>query len=96
MVTIADVADHAGVSASTVSYVLSGKRSISSETAERVRQSIAELGYRPNARAAALASRRANAIALVAPLRPDNNVPVIMQFVAAKDSKTADFTLKAQ
>jgi DNA-binding LacI/PurR family transcriptional regulator len=83
VVTIADVAGHAGVSASTVSYVLSGKRSISEETAERVRASIVELGYRPNARAAALASRRANAIALVAPLRADNNVPVIMQFVAA-------------
>lgn len=83
MVTIADVADRAGVSASTVSYVLSGKRSISERTAERVRESIAELGYRPNARAAALASRRAYAIALVAPLRADNNVPVLMQFVAA-------------
>jgi DNA-binding LacI/PurR family transcriptional regulator len=83
VVTIADVAEHAGVSTSTVSYVLAGKRSISEQTADRVRQSIAELGYRPNARAAALASRRANAIALVAPLRPDNNVPVLMQFVAA-------------
>ncbi len=83
MVTIAEVADHAGVSTSTVSYVLSGKRRISFPTAERVRRSIAELGYRPNARAAALASRRANAIALVTPLRPDNNVPVLMQFVAA-------------
>ncbi|MGW1950371.1 LacI family DNA-binding transcriptional regulator, partial [Streptomyces sp. NPDC001940] len=29
MVTLAEVARHAGVSASTVSYVLSGKRSIS-------------------------------------------------------------------
>lgn len=83
MVTIADVADHAGVSASTVSYVLSGRRRISAETAQRVRGSIEELGYRPNARAVALASRRASAIALVAPLRSDNNVPVLMQFVAA-------------
>ncbi|MBR7678862.1 LacI family DNA-binding transcriptional regulator, partial [Streptomyces daliensis] len=32
MVTLADVARHAGVSASTVSYVLSGKRSISAAT----------------------------------------------------------------
>lgn len=83
MVTIADVADDAGVSASTVSYVLSGKRRISSETAESVTRSIEKLRYRPNARAQALASRRANAIALVAPFRPDNNVPVLMQFVAA-------------
>ena len=31
MVTLAEVAQHAGVSASTVSYVLSGKRSISDD-----------------------------------------------------------------
>ncbi|MYR61311.1 LacI family DNA-binding transcriptional regulator, partial [Streptomyces sp. SID625] len=36
MVTLAEVAQHAGVSASTVSYVLSGKRSISAETRQRV------------------------------------------------------------
>jgi len=49
MVTLADVAQHAGVSASTVSYVLGGKRTISAPTRERVERSIAELGHRPNA-----------------------------------------------
>ncbi|MEU4745537.1 LacI family DNA-binding transcriptional regulator, partial [Actinosynnema sp. NPDC023658] len=56
MVTLADVAKHAGVSASTVSYVLSGKRTISAETRDRVERSVAELGYHPNARARALAA----------------------------------------
>jgi transcriptional regulator with XRE-family HTH domain len=42
MVTLADAAQHAGVSASTVSYVLSGKRSISASTRERVERSIAQ------------------------------------------------------
>lgn len=83
MVTIADVAQHAGVSVSTVSYTISGKRPVSSETRARITRSVAELGYRPNAKARALASSRANAIALMAPLRIDNNVPVVMQFVAA-------------
>lgn len=82
-VTIKDVARHSGVSASTVSYVLSGKRSISEATRERVQQSISELGYSPHAMARALVSRRSRAIAVAAPLRPDNNVPVLMQFVAS-------------
>ncbi|MGW4110546.1 LacI family DNA-binding transcriptional regulator [Actinosynnema sp. NPDC004786] len=83
MVTIADVARAAGVSPSTVSYVLSGKRSISETTRRRVHQSIRVLGYRPNAGARALASNRTNVLALVVPLRTDLNVPVVMQFVTA-------------
>jgi LacI family transcriptional regulator, galactose operon repressor len=34
--TISDVARHAGVAPSTVSYVLSGKRAISADTRQRV------------------------------------------------------------
>ncbi|MFE9747933.1 LacI family DNA-binding transcriptional regulator [Saccharothrix saharensis] len=83
MVTIADVARAAGVSPSTVSYVLSGKRSISETTRRRVHHSIRALGYRPNAGARALASNRTNVLALVVPLRTDLNVPVVMQFVTA-------------
>ncbi len=82
MVTIIDVARSAGVSPSTVSYVLSGKRTISLETQRRVQQSIRKLGYHPNAGARALASSRTNVIALVIPFRVDLNVPVVMQFVA--------------
>jgi DNA-binding LacI/PurR family transcriptional regulator len=82
-VTISDVARHAGVSASTVSYVLTGKRPISPSTRTRVQESIAELGYSPHAMARALVSKRSRAIAVVAPLRSDNNVPVMMQFVAS-------------
>ncbi|MBP2325966.1 DNA-binding LacI/PurR family transcriptional regulator [Kibdelosporangium banguiense] len=87
MVTIADVARAAGVSPSTVSYVLSGKRSISEETRRRVQRSIRKLGYHPNAGARALASSRTNVLALVIPLRTDLNVPVVMQFVAATLTK---------
>ncbi|MBQ1046720.1 MULTISPECIES: LacI family DNA-binding transcriptional regulator [unclassified Micromonospora] len=82
-VTIADVARHAGVAASTVSYVLSGKRTISATTRGRVLASIRALGYHPHAGARALASRRANVIALVLPLRTGMQVPVVMRFATA-------------
>jgi DNA-binding LacI/PurR family transcriptional regulator len=82
-VTIADVARHAGVAASTVSYVLSGKRTISATTRDRVLASVRALGYHPNAGARALASRKANVIALVLPLRTGMQVPVVMQFATA-------------
>jgi DNA-binding LacI/PurR family transcriptional regulator len=82
MATIGDVARAAGVSVSTVSYVLSGKRTISAPTRERVQRAIADLGYRPHAGARALASSRSNVIALMVPFRPGINVQIIMQFVA--------------
>lgn len=83
MVKISDVARHAGVSPSTVSYVLSGKRSISEQTRRRVLDSVRTLGYRPHAGARALASSRSNVIALVVPLRSGIHVPVVMQMAIA-------------
>ncbi|MFC9530749.1 LacI family DNA-binding transcriptional regulator [Streptomyces sp. NPDC056975] len=83
MVTLAEVARHAGVSASTVSYALSGKRSISAATRERVENSVRKLGYHPNAGARALASSRSNIIALMVPLRTDMYVPVMMEIAMA-------------
>lgn len=90
-VTIADVARIAGVSSSTVSYVITGKRSISPGTTERVRAAILELGYRPNAGARALAGARTNVLALVVPLRPDENVPTVMEIVAAVVTRARTF-----
>lgn len=83
MVTLAEVAKHAGVSASTVSYVLSGKRVISASTRQRVEASIRELGYHPNAGARALASSRSNIIALMMPLRTEMYAPVMMEIAVA-------------
>jgi DNA-binding LacI/PurR family transcriptional regulator len=80
LVKIDDVARHAGVAPSTVSYVLSGKRTISEQTRQRVLRSIRALGYHPHAGARALASNRSNVVALVIPLRSGIHVPVIMQF----------------
>lgn len=83
MVTINDVATAAGVAPSTVSYVLSGKRSISPRTRRLVEDSIRRLGYHPHAGARALASSKTNVLALVVPLRTDLNVSVVMEFVAS-------------
>ncbi|MFC6092626.1 LacI family DNA-binding transcriptional regulator [Saccharothrix lopnurensis] len=47
MVTLAEVARHAGVAVSTVSYALSGKRSVSPTTRRRVEESVRRLGYPP-------------------------------------------------
>lgn len=81
MVTIDDVAQEAGVSRSTVSYALSGKRPISEETRDRINRAISSLGYRPHAGARALASARTGIIGLMAPLRAGVDVNVVMQFV---------------
>ncbi|WP_041081106.1 LacI family DNA-binding transcriptional regulator [Thermotoga profunda] len=47
MITIKDVAKHAGVSIATISRVLNGSDRVSDETRKRVLKSIRELGYRP-------------------------------------------------
>lgn len=83
MVKITDVARRAGVSPSTVSYALSGKRPISEETRQRVEDAIRELGYRPHAGARALAGRRSNVLALVVPLRTGIHVPTVMGFAVS-------------
>ncbi|MFB8353319.1 LacI family DNA-binding transcriptional regulator [Streptomyces niveus] len=81
MITLAEVARHAGVSASTVSYVLSGKRSISPGTCERVERSIHELGY--NAGARALAGGRSDIIALMLPPHTDTYAPSMLETAIA-------------
>lgn len=84
MVNIRDVAEDAGVSRSTVSYVLSGTRKISPETIERVRTSIERLGYRPNPAARALTLRRTGILGLLANVGFDATGPDVetfMQFV---------------
>ena len=67
-VTRDDVARRAGVSTAVVSYVLNGgPRPVSPDKRERVLRAIAELGYRRDALAAALSSRRSLALGLLLP-----------------------------
>ncbi|MFB9376366.1 LacI family DNA-binding transcriptional regulator [Kineococcus gynurae] len=63
---LADVAELAGVSQQTVSRVVRGSPGVARRTKERVERAIAELGYRPNAAARALVTRRSHRIGVVA------------------------------
>jgi LacI family transcriptional regulator len=66
-VTIEDVARAAGVSVTTVSHALSGKRPVSALSAARVGAAVERLGYRPNGVARSLRTRRSLTVALVIP-----------------------------
>ena len=83
MVKINEVAEAAGVSISTVSYALSGKRPISADTRRRIEEAVRELGYSPNAGARMLAGSRTQIFALTEPLRKDTHAPTHMAFVLA-------------
>jgi LacI family transcriptional regulator, galactose operon repressor len=65
--TIAEVAELAGVSRTTVSHVLSGNRPVAAPTRERVERTIEELGFRPNGLARSLRNKRSDTVALIIP-----------------------------
>jgi LacI family transcriptional regulator len=64
---IADVAKVAGVSAATVSRVLNNPTIVRPDIQDQVRQAITSLGFRPDAAARALASRKSRTIGAVVP-----------------------------
>lgn len=86
MATIGDVAREAGVSRSTVSYALSGKRTISPETQERIRVAVENLGFTPNAGARALASQKTMVLGLLLHFNADEFAPAMMQYVMSVSS----------
>ena len=69
--TIADVAAHAGVSTSTVSYVMNNRNRVSPGTRRRVLRAIEELGYQPNNAAQGLATRQMDSLGILMPLSPE-------------------------
>ncbi len=81
MATMADIAQRAGVSLSTVSYALSGKRAISEPTRRRVLQAIDDLDYHPHAHGRALASKRSRTIALFFPHRAKGLSEMHLEFI---------------
>src|ERR1700761_1569806 len=95
-VTSLDVARAAGVSQSTVSYVMSGNRPISAETRDRVLAAMEQLRYQPHAGARALAGRRTNVIGLVVPFRtaePSGSMPFIQTIAEVARSRDHDVLL---
>jgi LacI family transcriptional regulator len=75
--TIAEVADVAGVSRTTVSHVISGNRPVAQATRERVEVAIKELGFRPNGLARSLRVRRTDTVALIIPDITNPYYPVL-------------------
>lgn len=67
MANIREVAERAGVSPSTVSYVLNNSRFVSKETRKRVLEAMKELDYRPNALARSLRLGETLNIGLILP-----------------------------
>ncbi len=67
MATIKDVAEKAGVSAATVSYVLNDSHKVRPATERRVLSAVKELGYRPNTAARSLVVGRSSIMGLVVP-----------------------------
>ncbi|MGV9795523.1 LacI family DNA-binding transcriptional regulator [Gordonia sp. NPDC003422] len=63
--TIRDVAVHAGVSKSLVSRVLRDEPNVSDERRARVREAMAELGYRPNSIARGLSQSRSGTVGVI-------------------------------
>ncbi|MYS20375.1 transcriptional regulator, LacI family [Streptomyces sp. DvalAA-14] len=80
---IGEIARRAGVSRSTVSYTLSGKRPVAPATRKRIQDVIDELGYRPNAAARALKEGRTRTIGLVIPPASKRLTHMQLDFVAS-------------
>ena len=78
---IADVARAAGVSPTTVSHTLSGKRPVSAAVQAKVRAAVDELGYSGNALARGLRTQRTQTIALVIPDITNPFYPVVARGV---------------
>jgi LacI family transcriptional regulator len=93
-ITIADVARRAGVSRSTVSYVLSGVRPISAETRRRVEQAIEELQFRPHAGARSIRSGRNGVIAMALPMVHGPHNQAQMPYVWAALTAAQDLGFK--
>ncbi|MPV37551.1 LacI family DNA-binding transcriptional regulator [Georgenia subflava] len=85
--TIYDVAQAAGVAPSTVSRTFSRPGRVNSETADRIRKVAAELGYRTNPMARALATTHSSLIALVV---PDITNPVYFEIINGVQDEAAE------
>lgn len=85
--TIADVAARAGVTKSTVSHALSGKRPVAAPTRLRIERAIADLGYHPSPIAQRLAAGRSRTIGFVYPLYAAQIEGFEMRFISAAANK---------
>lgn len=96
MVSIKEVAKHAGVAISTVSKVLNGYPNISEETRKKVNDAIRELNYIPNSIASALSSKQFGRIALLLdPKRQTQAIDqVFMQYLLGALDKAKELNVE--
>ncbi|MGN1147081.1 MAG: LacI family DNA-binding transcriptional regulator [Lachnospiraceae bacterium] len=95
MVSIKDVARHAGVAISTVSKVLNNYPNISEETKKKVNASIAELNFVPNTIAASLSSKQSGRVALLINMIAKTQVidEIDMQYLSGAITKAKELKL---
>ncbi len=96
MVSIKEVAKHAGVAISTVSKVINGYPGISNETKEKVQSAIKELNFIPNSIASALSSKQYGRVALILdPKRQTQAIDQIyMQYLLGAMDKAKELRLE--
>ena len=88
MATISQVAEHAGVSSTTVSHVINETRFVSSAVRLRVQRAMDELGYQPNALARSLRRGETHTLGLIL---PDSSNPFFAEL--AQNIEIAAFDL---
>ena len=95
MASIRDVASRAGVAVSTVSKVLNHYPNISESTRQKVKEAIEELGFVPNAVAAALSSKQAGRMALLIHLNTNTQAidEISMQYLAGALESAREYDL---
>lgn len=95
MVSIKDVAKHAGVAISTVSKVLNNYPNVSDEMKEKVNRAVEELNFVPNSVAAALSSKQAGRVALLINLNVKTTAidEIAMQFMLGALDKAMELNL---
>ena len=90
MVTRAEVARKAGVSASTVTYALTGERSIKPETRSKILKIVEELNYVPHFAAGALAGGKSKTLAMLFPGTATGISPVALQYITGAVNAASD------
>lgn len=95
MVSIKDVAKHAGVAISTVSKVLNNYPNVSEETKEKVNRAVAELNFVPNSVAAALSSKHSGRVALLVNLNVSAQAidEIDMRYISGALSKAMELNI---
>ena len=98
MVTLKEIAQTCGVTATTVSNILNGKAKASEETTRRVLETVEKLGYRPNLMAKGLRSQKSGMIGIIsediAQFTTPSVVEGIMQVCETKGYRTVMTNLR--